>query len=200
MSSTLPPLLPHAVPRPKGDGTPAFLAPLAKSVLVICILSAVCWAAGVVLAVVLSNSAWLQDLLHDSDLSWMPPSLRWFSRHAVAVNVALTVLSVAGAVASWGLLRRYRWALWTFIVLLVVTAVLNFAGAWVVDEVFRLLMVHLPPNVDAADAAQVHRELLMQRVIYTGMMIVTSLAFAALHAWLVLRLLRPDVKRLFAKP
>jgi cytochrome bd-type quinol oxidase subunit 1 len=199
MSSTTPPLLPSAAARPKGDGAPAFIAPLAKSVLVICIVSAVCWAAGAMLATALSSSVWLQDLMRDADLSWMPASLRWFGRHAVAVNVAMLVLSVVGAAASWGLLRRSRWALWTFIVLLVVTAVLNFASAWVVDEVFRQLIEHLPPNVDAADAGQLHKQLVMQRVFYTGMMIVTSLAFAGLHGWLVVRLLRPDARRLFVR-
>jgi cytochrome bd-type quinol oxidase subunit 1 len=197
MSSITPPLLPVAHPRPKGDGTPTFLAPLAKSVLVVCIVSAVCWAGGAVLAALLAQSAWLKDLLDGADLSWMPSSLRWFGRHAVAVNVGMLVLSLVGAAACWGLLRRNRWALWTFIMLLVVTALLNFVGAWVIDEVFRQLIVHLPPHADA-DAGQLRRDLQMQRVIYTGLTVLTALAFAALHAWLVARVLRPDVRRWFA--
>lgn len=198
MSSITPPLLPVAHPRPKGDGTPTFLAPLAKSVLVVCIVSAVCWAGGAVLAALLAQSAWLKDLLDGADLSWMPSSLRWFGRHAVAVNVGMLVLSLVGAAACWGLLRRNRWALRTFIVLLVVTALLNFVGAWVIDEVFRQLIVHLPPHADA-DAGQLRRDLQMQRVIYTGLTVLTALAFAALHAWLVARVLRPDVRRWFAE-
>jgi cytochrome bd-type quinol oxidase subunit 1 len=197
MSSITPPLLPVAHPRPKGDGTPTFLPPLAKSVLVVCIVSAVCWAGGAVLAALLAQSAWLKDLLDGADLSWMPSSLRWFGRHAVAVNVGMLVLSLVGAAACWGLLRRNRWALWTFIVLLVVTALLNFVGAWVIDEVFRQLIVHLPPHADA-DAGQLRRDLQMQCVIYTGLTVLTALAFAALHAWLVARVLRPDVRRWFA--
>lgn len=200
MSSTTPPLLPAAIARSRGDGTPTFISPLAKSVLVVCIVSAVCWAGGAVVAALLAQSAWLKDLLHDADLSWMPSSLRWFGRHAVAVNVGMLLLSVLGAAASWGLLRRHRWAFWTFIVLLVVTALLNFVGAWVVDEVFRQLVVHLPPHANAADAAQLRRDLQMQRVIYTGLTLLTGLAFAVLHAWLVVRLLRPDVRRLFSPP
>lgn len=201
MSSTLPPLLPAAAARvrPKGDGAPAFLAPLAKSVLLVCIVSAVSWAACAVIAVMLGNSAWLQDLLHGADLSWMPPSLRWFGRHAVAVSLALFALCVAGAAACWGMLRRQRWALWTFIVLLVLTALLNFAGAWVTDDVFRYLIVHLPAHVDPADAAQLRHDLRIQRVLYTGIAVLTALSFAALHAWLLLRVLRPDVQRWFQR-
>ncbi|WP_421567711.1 hypothetical protein [Stenotrophomonas sp. PD6] len=198
MSSTTPPLLPNAAARPKGDGTPGFFVPMAKSVLVICIVAAVCWAGFVVLAVVVSGSAWLQDLLRDADLAWMPGSLRWFGRHAVAVNVAMLAICVAGAVAAWGLLRRHRWALWTFIVLLIGTAALNFAGVWVVDDVYRHLGVHLPTE-GMANAMRLRSELQSQRVIYTSMMLVTSIAFAGLHAWLALRLLRPDVRRLFVK-
>lgn len=198
MSPTTPPLLPVANPRPTGDGTPTFLSPLAKSVLVVCLVSAVCWAGGAILAALLTHSAWLENLLQDADLYWVPSSLRWFGRHAVAVNVGMLVLSLVGAASCWGLLRRNRWALWTFIVLLVVTALLNFVGAWVIDEVFRQLIVHLPPHADAADAGQLRRDLQMQRVIYTGLTALTALAFAVLHAWLVVRVLRPDVRRLFA--
>jgi hypothetical protein len=201
MSSTLPPLLPSAaaVARPSGETAPRFLAPLAKSVLVMCIVSAVCWAGCVVLALLLHQSAWLQEQLHGTDLSWVPPSLRWFGRHAVAVNLGLFALCVAGAVACWGLLRRQRWALWTFIVLVVLTALLNFVGVWVIDEIFRYLIAYLPGHVDTADAHQLRNELRLQRALYTGITVLTTLSFAALHAWLLLRLLRPDVQRWFKR-
>lgn len=98
-----------------------------------------------------------------------------------------------------GLLRRQRWALWTFIVLLVLTALLNFVGVWVIDEIFSYLIVHLPGHMDPADADQVRTDLRLQRVLYTGITVMTALSFAALHAWLVLRLQRPDVQRWFKR-
>lgn len=204
MSSTLPPLLPSAASaaaaaRPTGEAAPRFLGPMAKSILVMCIVSAVCWAGCVVLALLLHHSAWLQEQLHGADLSWVPPSLRWFGRHAVAVNVGLFALCVAGAVACWGLLRRQRWALWSFIVLLVLTALLNFVGVWVIDEIFRYLIVHLPGHMDPADADQVRNDLRVQRVLYTGITVATALSFAGLHGWLVVRLMRPDVQRWFGR-
>jgi len=202
MSSSYPPLLPTAAAAtaaPTGDAAPRFLAPLAKSVLVVCIVSAVCWAGCAVLAVLLGSSAWLHDLLQGADLSWMPPSLRWFGRHAVAVNLWLFALCVAGAIACWGLLRRQRWALWTFIVLLVLTALLNFVGAWVIDDIFRYLIVHLPQHVGAEDASQLRHDLRINRVLYTGITVLTALAFAVLHGWLLVRVLRPDVQRWFKR-
>ena len=44
MSASLPPQLPSTLPSPSGDGAPAFLAPLLKSVLLVCLVSAALWA------------------------------------------------------------------------------------------------------------------------------------------------------------
>ena len=129
----------------------------------------------------------------------MPPSLLWFGRHAVAVNLAMTALCVAGAVSCWGLLRRLNWALQLFIVLLVLTAVLNFFVVWVVDDIFRQLALHLPAAVDDIDQGELRSELVVQRILYTGISLATAVSFAVLHAWLLVRLRRPDVKAWFAR-
>ncbi|RRU02640.1 hypothetical protein [Stenotrophomonas sp. 278] len=201
MSTVPPPLQPQAAPRATHtpDGAPKFISPLAKSILVVCIVSAISWAGCAVLAVVLHQWAWLQELTAGSDLSWMPPSLLWFGRHAVAVNLAMTALCVAGAVSCWGLLRRLNWALQLFIVLLVLTAVLNFFVVWVVDDIFRQLALHLPAAVDDIDQGELRSELVVQRILYTGISLATAVSFAVLHAWLLVRLRRPDVKAWFAR-
>ncbi len=201
MSTVPPPLLPQAAPRATHtpDGAPKFLSPLAKSILVVCIVSAVSWAGCAVLAVALHQWDWLQELTATSDLSWMPPSLRWFGRHAVAINLAMMAVCVAGAVSCWGLLRRMNWALQLFIGLLVLTALLNFYGVWVVDDIFRQLVLHLPAAVDDVDQGELRRELQVQRFVYTGMALATALAFAVLHGWLLVRLGQADVKRWFGK-
>lgn len=196
MSTVPPPLLPQT-PAPAthtADGMPKFISPLAKSILVVCILSAVCWAGGAVLAVSLHQWEWLQNELSTSDLSWMPPSLLWFGRHAVAINLAMLLTCVAGAISCWGLLRRQPWALWLFMVLLVLTALMNFYGVWVVDDIFRQLVVHLPEAVDDQDMGQLRNELRVQRWLYTGISLATALSFAVLHGWLLVRLRRPDVQ------
>lgn len=199
MSTVPPPLQPKVVPRTTHapDGAPRFLSPLAKSILVVCIVSALCWAGGAVLAITLHQWDDLQSYMADADLSWIPPSLRWFGRHAVAINLAMLALCVAGAVSCWGLLRRLNWALQLFIVLLVLTALLNFYGVWVVDDIFRQLAVHLPAAVDDIDQGELRQELLVQRYLYTGLSLATALSFAVLHGWLLVRLRKPDVKRWF---
>lgn len=198
MSSIPPPLRPTvATALPRADGPPAFLAPVAKSVMVVCVVSALSWGGAALFAALLGHSAWLQNLLDDSDLYWVPPSLLWFGRHAVAVTLGLFAVSLLGAAACWGMLRRQRWALWTFIVLLVVTAVLNFYLPWAMEEIFRHLNQHLLPNMGSTEAQQLRHELATLRLTYIGISAATALAFAVLHAWLVVRLLRPDVKHWF---
>lgn len=201
MSTVPPPLLPTTPARAThtSDGAPKFLSPLAKTIMVFCIVSAITWAGCAVLAVVLHRSDWLQELTATSDLSWIPPSLRWFGRHAVAINLAMMAICIAGAISCWGLLRRLNWALQLFIVLLVLTGLLNFYGVWVVDDIFRQLVLHLPAAVDDIDQGELRQELLVQRYLYTGMSLATALAFAVLHGWLLVRLGKPDVRRWFGK-
>jgi hypothetical protein len=195
MSSTLPPLLPSALPRAVPDGPPAFVAPVMKAFLVFAILSAVCLAVFALAAAEIRQWRLVQDLVNTSDLSAVPPTLRWFGRHAVALYVGMTVFCLLDAVVCWGVLRRWRWALWVFIALLVVTLPLNFIGIWVVDDVVSHLTAFLLQNLDGEEAMRLRNELRLQRIVYTGLVAATSLAFAALHAWLAYRLLKPDVQR-----
>lgn len=198
MSSIPPPLLPPAAAvHTRPDGPPSFLAPVAKSVMVVCVVSALTWAGAALVAAMLGHSAWLQNILADSDLYWVPPSLLWFGRHAVAVNLGLFAISLLGAVACWGILRRRRWALWTFIVLLVVTALLNFCFPWAIEVVFRHVNQQVLPNMGSANTHQLRHDLSTLRLTYTSITAATAVAFAVVHAWLVVRLLRPDVKHWF---
>jgi len=206
--SSLPPQLPTAPPPTAAPVAPKFLSPMLLSVLVVCIVSALSWALLAALAVPLRQAAWLQDLLGDAPLEWLSPSLRWLGHHVVATSLWMLAICVAGVAASWGMLYRQRWALWLFIVVLVVTALLNFAGAWLVDEAFAHGIAYLTAHLDdpdltaymdATELRQLKHELLMHRILYTGMSVLTALTFAGLHGWLVVRLLRADVQAWFGR-
>lgn len=199
MSSLPPPHLPNATPRVDPDAPPKFLAPVAKSVLLVCIVSALSWAVAALVAAPLSRAEWLQTLLHDEDLTWMPPALHWLGSHMVDFSVAMLLTSIAGIAASWGLLYRHRWALWLFIVLLVLTALSNFVGTWLFDDIFRHLLGFLPAESPTADMRELRMELQLQRLLFTSTMLLTSVAFAVLHGWLVVRLLRADVQAYFRR-
>jgi len=146
MSASLPPQLPSTQPSPSEDGAPAFLAPLLKSVLLVCLVSAALWAVLALIAIPLSGSEALQALLADEDLHWLPASLRWLLTHPVLANVLLCVSSLLGIAACWGMLRRWRWAWVLFIVLLAVTAVLNVIAAWLLDDAFGHLLALIPDD------------------------------------------------------
>lgn len=198
--SSLPPHLPHAPPPLDPQAPPRFLFPLLKSVLVVLAASAVCWLVTIPLVAVLANAAWLQDLLQGQSLEWLPPSLHWLGRHAVSISVAMLLLCLLGVAGAWGMLKRQRWALWLLIGVLVFTALLNFVGVWVVDDIFSHLhtMVSNHP-LDSPDMRQLRQEMQINRILWGGIAVVTTLAFAGLHGWVVVRLLKPDVQRWFAR-
>lgn len=199
MSSLLPPPLPNARAAVDPLAPPKFLSPMTKSVLALCVVSAVCWVAAALVAAPLSSASWLQELMHDQDLSWLAPSLRWLGANAVAFCMAMLLVSVAGVVACWGMLYRQRWALWLFIVLLVVTALFNFACSWVLDDGFRHLLDYLGSETAGVEMRDLRNELLIQRMTFLVTTVTSSIAFAGLHGWLVVRLLRADVTAFFQR-
>jgi hypothetical protein len=201
MSTALPPALPQAARRPTHapDGAPKFLSPMAMAIGVFCIVSALGWAGLAAVAAGLHQWTWLNDHITTSDLSLVPPSVRWLGRHAVAFNVAMLLISVVEAVSCWGLLRRQRWALWLFLALLVMSIPACFLGVWLMDDIFGHLLLNLPAGMDEQDMGELRRELQMQRIICGVMTGGTALVLAAMHVWLVLRLLRQDVQKAFKR-
>lgn len=199
MSASLPPQLPSCTPRPSRDGAPAFLAPLLKSVLLVCVASAALWAVLALIAIPLSASETLQALLADEDFHWLPGSLRWLLTHPVLANVLLCVSSLLGVAACWGMLRRWRWAWGSFVALLAITAVLNGVVVWGVDDAFRHLLAQLPAETYSLEILQLRRDLRVLRVIWTGLTGLTAAAFAVLHGWLIVRLCAADVRALFRR-
>jgi len=195
MSASLPPNLPNAQPRPPltRDGLPGFFAPVLKSVLLLCIVCIPLYAGLALVSVPLQEAAWLQQLLSDPDVHWVPPSLRWLLENAMLTNVILCVWSVIATGVTWALLKRWKWALWPFNVLLVLSAVSNFVIAWGVDDIFRHLLAQLP--ADAADYRQLRTDLQVQRILFGGMLVLTAFAFAGLQGWFAFRLCAADVRR-----
>ncbi len=130
----------------------------------------------------------------------LPPStgLRWLLDHAVALSWAMLLLTLVFMVVCWGLLRYREWGRQGFIAALVVVGVFNFASLPLVDCLFSGLLALLPE--DLAGTAE-GRDLLAQMQFSRWACLLTaaatSVAFAALHAWLVVRLRRAEVRQLF---
>ncbi|MCF7749260.1 tetraspanin family protein [Bacillus subtilis subsp. subtilis] len=199
MSSPLPPQLPNAQPPVDPLAPPKFLSPMVKSVLLVCVVSALGWGIAALVAGPLSIAAWLQDQVETGDVSWLSPPMQWLGVHTLGISVAMLLTCLVGVVACVGMLRREAWALWLFIVLLVVTALFNVVAAWVVDDAFAHLSQALLRHGNDPDMRQLRNDLLVQRIFMSGMLVLTALGFAVLHGWVAMRLLRADVRAWFQR-
>lgn len=64
-------------------------------------------------------------------------SLTWLLAHPVAASMIAALLCLASTLASWGLLRERSWGLWSFVVILLLSALANFAVAGWLDVFMR---------------------------------------------------------------
>ena len=128
----------------------------------------------------------------------VPAALQWAAQHALSLTVLMLLLCVALLAVSWAMLRRYEWGRIGFIVFLVGVALANFAMLPLVDGMFTAMQAIMPPGFhDSPDGR--HAMAQMQASRWTALISagVTALAFAGLHAWLVVKLCRDEVRALF---
>ncbi len=130
----------------------------------------------------------------------VPARVAWLLEHAATLGWAMLLGSLLFVLVSWGLLRRREWGRLGFIAALVLVGLLNFAAVPVVDSVFTgYAELMSAPAFDNDEARQVLARMQATRWFSMGSLIATALAFAGLHAWLVVRLCRPEVRRLFGR-
>lgn len=186
--SPLSPLPAHTAP-PPGRATD-FVRPLALASLLVGALLLGWFVLQALIAVALVDSAgWRQLALlaHEYEL---PPSVMWLLMHPVAASVWLAMSCLPSLLSSWGLLQRRAWGLWSYIALLLGTAVANFVALWWMDSVLAQVVARV------TDAALLH-ELQVQRGVFSLTLLGTCVLFAALQGWLAWRLLQPDIRRHF---
>lgn len=186
--SPLPPL--PAPAAPPLDPATAFVRPLALASLLVCVLLLVWFVLQTLVAAALVDGAGWRQLALLAHEYEMPPSVMWLLLHPVAASVWLAVSCVPSLVSSWGLLRRRAWGLWSYVALLLITAVGNFFALWWLDRV----LVHVIAGV--TDPALLH-DMQVQRGVFSLTMLGTCVLFAALQGWLAWRLLQPDIRRHF---
>ncbi len=101
------------------------------------------------------------------------------------------LLCLASTLASWGLLRERSWGLWSFVVILLLSALANFAVAGWLDVFMRDVIPFL------SDDAVLQQELHLKRWLITLTVVAMSLVLLGLQGWLAWRLLRPDLRSRF---
>ena len=182
--------------RPASASAAGFIDVTARLSLAMAVLS-IAWSLFQLLLVVLLDRLDPLDWLQRQGLP-VPAALQWAAQHALSLTVLMLLLCVALLAVSWAMLRRYEWGRIGFIVFLVGVALANFAMLPLVDGMFTAMQAIMPPGFhDSPDGR--HAMAQMQASRWTALISagVTALAFAGLHAWLVVRLCRDEVRALF---
>ncbi len=182
--------------RPASASAAGFIDVTARLSLAMAVLS-IAWSLFQLLLVVLLDRLDPLDWLQRQGLP-VPAALQWTAQHALSLTVLMLLLCVALLAVSWAMLRRYEWGRIGFIVFLVGVALANFAMLPLVDGMFTAMQAIMPPGFhDSPDGR--HAMAQMQASRWTALISagVTALAFAGLHAWLVVKLCRDEVRALF---
>jgi hypothetical protein len=174
----------------------AFITTTARLSLVMAVLGVLFCTVQLLIAALIGMSG-LEDWLANNLLP-PPPALQWLFDHGLALSAGLLLASIAFLIVSWGLLRRRQWAHWGFIVFLIVVAVANFACLPLIEALFSGFTTMFPAEIFDTEEG---RELLSQLQVSRWTSLITgavaSIAMAALHAWLIIKLRHPDVRTLF---
>lgn len=188
MPSLPPPLRPTAAPPPRD-----LLPLLAVGSLVLCALMVAMFLLQAALAWPMYNTLpWQWLLALAQDYRW-PRSLVWMLQHPVATSLWMAAACVPSLVASWGLYRRRRWGLWSFVVMLVASGLANVGIALWMDAVLVDLIARI-------DDPGFQFEMRTQRVLLALTAIGGAVVLLALQGWLAWRLLQPDMRARFTQP
>lgn len=126
------------------------------------------------------------------DAQQIPPLFRFMLRNMQLVMLSFLLVSVASLVSAIGLLRRKNWARLAFIAILALGIVWNIGGLYVQYAMFGVADGHAPGVSDEFRA-----DFRRMATIMLVMMTVLSLAFAALFAWIIRKLLSRPVREEF---
>ncbi len=129
----------------------------------------------------------------------VPAVFFWLGRHAVLLSLLMLLASVGLLVVSRGLLKHREWGRIGFVMLLVLIAVANLAVIPLVDAVMLGLQSVIPADILQSEQG---RELRVQLLVGRWSMLLltcgSALVIALLHGWLVIKLYRPEIRRIFS--
>lgn len=168
-----------------------WVRPVALSCLWVSAACTVALLLAALLAWPLVHSETWQSLALDAWHVGMDHTVLWLLGHPVAASLLTALACAVSAGASWGVLRLKQWGLWSFIALLLLTAVANFVVTGWLDGVSAQLIRVFGDSPEAMQSLQ------LQRRLFTATMYGASLALAVLQGGVAWRLLRPDIRSRF---
>lgn len=122
----------------------------------------------------------------------LPPALLWVFDHLGLLLLLSVLSSVLWAVASWGLLQRREWGRFGFIVLLLASALLTFAGAFAFDRFLGDLTSRSGVDPADIDPLLANMQAAMRMAMYAA-----AVAIGILHGAIVWKLCTPAVRAEF---
>lgn len=122
----------------------------------------------------------------------MPALFRFMFENFRYFFAGFLVLSVGTLVTAIGLLKRKNWARLIFVAILAFGVVWNLASL-----AMPFVMTSMIPEMPAHAQSDFHDNFKLMWNIMIGFTVVIGLAFAALFAWVIKRLLGDDIKREF---
>jgi hypothetical protein len=167
-----------------------FIRPLGLASLLVCAGFVVIIALQAVLLSQLVDSPLWQRMIMTATEQGFPRSVQWILKGPVAATLWLALPGIPAVLSSWGFYRQRRWGLWSYVALLWLSAVANFAVVWWLDSIFADLMTHIV-DPHTLREAQVQR-ILMSLTLFGG-----AVAILVAQGWLAWRLLRPDIRSRF---
>lgn len=167
-----------------------FVRPLGLASLLICAAFVVAMAIQALVVWQLCDGPFWRWMLLSATEQQFPPSVLWILRKPVDATLWLMLSAIPAVLSSWGFARRRRWGLWSYVALLWLSALANFAVAGWLDSVVADVIGRIVDPGTLREARTQH--ILMSLALFGG-------AFALLVAqgWLAWRLLRPDIRSCF---
>ncbi|MEA9589376.1 MULTISPECIES: hypothetical protein [Xanthomonas] len=185
----------NAAPRTSPQSNGGFVSPLAWVSLLLGAVSALANLFQIVVLLAVPDATTLALPLGMT----LPPSWQWVIDHGMALSVIGVVLSVAFAWLSWALLQRREWARIGFVVVLIVTGLLNFAGLALIGPLFDGVQAMLPADVlHSPEWPQMQARLQATQQMALVLTGAGALAIGCVHAALAWRLCKPAVRAEFA--
>lgn len=125
----------------------------------------------------------------------LPSMLRWLLDHLDAMAWITLLSSLFFLVASWGVLKRNDAARIGFIALMVLGTLMNFASIALLMQMVEW-MNQLGTTLQEQGEAM-PGQMQTSNAISMAMGVVSALAFAALHGWIIYKLCTPEVRAQF---
>ena len=193
--STFPPPLPGG---PRKSPAANFVDVLAKISILLGVLGVVyALVQWVVLMLLPDDFLGRAFAMASEELPPLPSMLRWVLDHLDAMAWLTLLSSLLFLVVSWGVLKRNNTARLGFIAIMVLGTLMNFASIvllmqmleWM-NQIGTSLQVKgqgMPGQMQASNALSM------------GMGVISALAFAALHGWIIYKLCTADVRAEFTR-